>query len=69
MKNNIKIKRLPGKSTACTVRLELAFDAADPAALERFGRILREVIPEGERAQFLEDWQRAAAAAGLKMTP
>jgi hypothetical protein len=65
MKTNIKFTRVPGQSTICTLTLKLEFDTADPAGLERFGRAIRELIPEDERAEFLEDWREAGAKAGL----
>jgi hypothetical protein len=68
MKNKIKITRVAGKDTTCTATLTLEFDFADPEAVERFARVLRELIPEEDRAQFLSDFQEAAAEAGLKVS-
>ena len=67
MSNNIKITRLPGNETVCTATIRLDFDSANPEAIERFARVMREIIPENERAQFLSDFQQAAANAGLKV--
>lgn len=65
-KNEIKITRIPGEATRCRVTLKLEFDPTDRAASERFARILRELIPEGDRAQFVADFKAAGAKAGFE---
>lgn len=65
--NNIKITRVAGKESRCTVTLQLEFDAADPKACRRFGEVLRELIPEEEREQFVADFKAAGVAAGFKV--
>ena len=66
MKNKIKITRVAGEDTLCTATIRLDFDATDPEAVKRFAQVLRELIPEEDRAQFVTDFQEAAANAGFK---
>lgn len=65
MENNIRIKRVAGTETTCRVKFELEFDATDNEAANRLGRILRELIPEEDRSQFVADFNKAAAKAGF----
>lgn len=65
MKNDIRITRVEGKDTLCRVTLRLDFDPTEAEAAARFTRILRELIPEEARAQFVADFQEAAAKAGF----
>ncbi|HZQ53336.1 MAG TPA: hypothetical protein VFB14_14125 [Bryobacteraceae bacterium] len=67
VKNHIKITRIPGKGGAtCTATVKLQFDPTDRRAVRRFAKVLREIIPEEERAQFVADFEEAAAIAGFK---
>ncbi len=68
-KNDIRITRVPGKEARCSATLKLEFDPTDQEAANCFGRILLELIPEGERAQFVSDFQEAATKAGFKQEP
>lgn len=65
MRNDIKLFRIPGKDTLCTATIKLEFDAADEKAVRRFARLVRELIPKAERAQFAADFQEAAKSAGF----
>ena len=42
-KNNIKITRLAGKGTICEAIIKVKFDSADPEAVKRFARVVREL--------------------------
>lgn len=66
MKNNIKITRVAGKDAICEATIKLRFDATNPKAAKRLAKLLRELIPQEERAQFVSDFQEAAANAGFK---
>lgn len=67
MKNNIKIKRVAGNGNGCVATLQIEFNAEDKAAVRRFARILRDLIPKDERAQFVADFQAAAGRAGFRV--
>lgn len=46
-------------------RITLEVDPADQKAVKRLARVVRELIPKEERAQFVKDFQQAAAEAGF----
>lgn len=66
-RNDIKITRIAGEGGAiCTATLKLEFDPNDSAAVERFARVLKELIPEDEREHFVEDFKAAGREASLE---
>jgi hypothetical protein len=66
-RNIFSIKRIPGEGEATvTATISLKFKGDDKQAVERFAHALRELIPENERAEFLEDFRRAASSAGFQ---
>ena len=68
MSTRFLINRVPGDDSG-TVKatFTVEFRTDDAEAVERFARVMRELIPEEDRAQFLEDFRAAGAAAGFKV--
>jgi hypothetical protein len=66
--NMISIKRLPGRGpTKVTATFSIEFDPSDLESVDHFARVMRELIPEDERAQFMADFERAGQDAGFKL--
>lgn len=67
--NRFKFTRVPGRSTHLSVHLALELDASDPKAMDRLGKIMRELVPEEDRDEFLTEMREAAVAAGILPGP
>jgi hypothetical protein len=69
MKNKILVSRLAENEVADpnTIRVEIAveLDSTDTRAMQRLGEVLKALIPEPERPDFVEQFKAAAAKAGV----
>lgn len=63
--NRVLITRVPGKGTRLSLVVRMELDASDPEAMSRLGRSLRELVPEEDRSELLDDLVSAAKAAGI----